>query len=162
MRRAFFGSLLLLCAASSASAYSIHVTLIPEVSDTKVLRFEVLNTSVDTLDVIRLTAVLSSGGRRLWAQPVSLNPALLRPGESGWVSMDARMLPKLPSFHIDWMLTWNPYYVPVVPGNWRTEYADSTDFSTAPPPTGPAPSATPPPAAPSPTVEPIEAPRWTF
>ena len=163
MRRWLLGSLLLLLStASPASAYSLRVTLIPEVSDANVLRFEVLNTSVDTLDIIRLTAIFSADGRRLWAQPLSLNPALLRPGESGWVSVDARMVPRLPSLHIDWVVTCNPYDVPVLPDDWHTERAGSTDITLAPPPTGAAPSGDLGPATPAPALEPQEADRWTF
>jgi hypothetical protein len=162
MRKWLLGSLLLLLTAAPASAYSLHVTLIPEVSDANTLRFEVTNASVDTLDVVRLTAIFYAGGRRLWAQPVSLNPSLLRSGESGWVSVDARMLPRQPSFRIDWELTWNPYYVPVLPKDWRTERADSIEISTAPPSADAGPPIEPRPATPPPALEPRDGDRWTF
>lgn len=122
------GATLLLLAGSQASAVSLRVMLISDVSDERAWRFEVINDSVDTLDVVRLTAVFYADGRRLWSESAMPSPALLRPGEAGWIILDARSIPKQTPLRIDWELTWNPHSVPVLPSFWRTERAASVEI----------------------------------
>jgi len=151
------GPLLALLAASQVSAASLRVTLIPELSDEGVWRFEVVNDSVDLLDVQRLTAVFLVDGRRLWSQPATLTPPLLRPGEAGWVILDPRLVPKRFPLRIDWELTWNPHSVPVLPRFWKTERAASIELRQVTP-SAPA-SRDPGPRIPEP---PSHAPVWRF
>jgi len=151
------GSLMVLLAASQVSAASLRVTLIPELSDDRVWRFEVMNDSVDLLDVQRLTAIFMMDGRRLWSQPVTITPSLLRPGEAGWVVLDAKLAPKRFPLRIDWELTWNPHSVPVLPRFWKTERAASIELRQVAPPT-PA-SQAPGPRSPEPAPH---APVWRF
>ena len=151
------GALVLLVAASPLSAATLRVRLIPEVSDEKVWRFEVANDSVDILDVQRLTAIFLTDGHRLWSQPAVLTPSLLRPGEAGWVTLDATLIPKQSPLRIDWEMTWTPHSVPVLPRLWRTERTASLEIQRVSPST-PA-SATPKPQ----TLRPIpDAPLWRF
>lgn len=128
MLQRIVGSLLVLFVASQVSAAELRMTLIPEVSDENVWRFEVVNASVDSLDVVRLTATFYADGRRLWSQPVVLEPSLLRSGEAGWVTLNARSIPKRLPLRIDWELTWNPHSVPVLPRFWKTERAASIEI----------------------------------
>jgi len=151
------GSLMVLLAASQVSAASLRVTLIPELSDDRVWRFEVMNDSVDLLDVQRLTAIFLIDGRRLWSQPVILTPSLLRPGEAGWVVLDAKLVPRRFPLRIDWELTWNPHSVPVLPRFWKTGRAASIELREAAPST-PA-SQAPRPRTPGPVPD---APVWRF
>jgi hypothetical protein len=124
---------LILLAAGQAPAALLRVRLIPELSDEKVWRLEVRNDSVDTLDVRRLTATFLADGRRLWSVPATLTPSLLRPGETGWVTLDASLPPKRFPLQIDWELTWNPHAVPVLPRFWKTERVASIEIRQAHP-----------------------------
>jgi hypothetical protein len=130
------GSFLVLLVVSQASAAELRVTLVPELSDERVWQFEVINDSVDILDVVRLTATFYANGRRIWSVPVMLTPSLLRRGEPGWVTLDARLVPKQAPLRIDWELTWNPHSVPVLPRFWKTERVASVEIRPAPPSTG--------------------------
>ncbi len=115
-------------------------------STPSVWRFEVVNASVGTLDIIRLTAVFFAGGHRLWGEPVVPTPtSVLRPGEAAWVSLDVSRIPKQSPVRIDWELTWNPYSVPVLPRFLRTERAAS--LVIAPPASPPGAIGVPPPTA---------------
>ncbi|HYL81491.1 MAG TPA: hypothetical protein VEU07_11805, partial [Candidatus Acidoferrum sp.] len=136
MLQRILGSCLVLLAANQAFAAELRVTLVPELSDEKVWQFEVINDSVDMLDVVRLTATFYADGRRIWSAPVSLTPSLLRRGESGWVTLDARLVPKRSPLRIDWELTWNPHSVPVLPRFWKTERVASVEIRPASPSTG--------------------------
>ncbi|HSB71482.1 MAG TPA: hypothetical protein VLT62_19310 [Candidatus Methylomirabilis sp.] len=157
IRRWVLGGLLLLAAASQASAASLRVMLVSEVSDEKAWRFEVVNDSVDILDVVRLNAVFYADGRRLWSETAMPTPALLRPGETGWVILNARMIPKHMPLRIDWELTWNPYSVPVLPRFWRTERAASVEVR----PTSPSTETSQAPDSRSPEPAPRD-PTWRF
>ena len=157
MLRRILGWLLVLVTASQASAAELRVTLVPEVSDERVWQFEVINDSVDVLDVVRLTATFYAGGRRIWSAPAALTPSLLRRGEPGWVTLDARMVPKQMPLRIDWELTWNPHSVPVLPRHWKTERVASVEISPTPPSTGAAQS--PDEQRPGPT---LRDPTWRF
>lgn len=157
MLRKILGSLLVLLVASQASAAELRVTLVPDLSDEKVWQFEVINDSVDILDVVRLTATFYANGRRLWSAPVVLTPSLLRPGEPGWVALDARMVPKQSPLRIDWELTWNPHSVPVLPQFWKTEHVASLEIRPASPSTGAAQA----PDKQSPEPE-LKDPTWRF
>jgi hypothetical protein len=126
--RWILGAVLVLLLAGHASAVALQVTLIPELSNDKVWRLEVINRSVDALEVQRLIAILLADGRRLWSQQVTLTPSLLRPGEAGWIAMAVARLPKRLPIQIDWELTWNPHPVPVLPRFWRTERVASIEI----------------------------------
>lgn len=124
---------MILLAASQVSAAQFRVTLIPELSNERVWRLEVRNDSVDTLDVQRLTAIFLVDGRRLWSVPAMLMPSLLRRGETGWVTLDATLVPKRFPLQVDWELTWNPHAVPVLPQFWKTERVASIEIRQARP-----------------------------
>jgi hypothetical protein len=120
--------MMILLAASQASAALLRVHLIPELSNEKTWRLEVRNDSVESLDVQRLTATFLVDDRRLWSVPATLTPSLLRPGETGWVTLDASLVPKRFPIQIDWEVTWNPHGVPVLPRFWKTERAASIEI----------------------------------
>ena len=151
------GATLLLLAGSQASAVALRVMLISDVSDERAWRFEVINDSVDILDVVRLNAIFYANGRRLWSETAMPTPAILRPGEAGWVVLDARMIPKHMPLRIDWELTWNPHSVPVLPSFWRTERAASVEIR----PTSPSIGTSQPPDRQSPEPTPRD-PTWRF
>ncbi len=125
------GGLFLLGAAASAAAgpattAAIQVQFLPTMSTPSVWRFEVVNASVRTLDIVRLTVFFFAGGHRLWGEPVVPTPtSVLQPGEAAWASVDVSRIPKQSPLRIDWELTWNPYSVPVLPRFLRTERAAS-------------------------------------
>jgi len=152
-----FVPLMILLAATQASAARLQVHLIPELSDEKIWRLEVRNDSVESLDVQRLTATFRVDGRRLWSVPTTLTPSLLRPGETGWVTLDASLAPKRFPLQIDWELTWNPHGVPVLPRFWKTERVASIEIRQAPPSMPAAQS----PGPPAPRKRP-EIPLWRF
>ncbi len=119
------GLLILLAAGDPAFAATLDVRLIPELSNSKVWRFEVVNASVDPLDIVRLTAVFTSGGHRLWGEPVVPSASFLQPGQAAWVSLDVSQIPRRSPVRIDWEMTWNPYSVPVLSKFLRTEQVAS-------------------------------------
>jgi hypothetical protein len=130
------GLCLVLLVSSQASAAELRVTLVPELSDERVWQFEVINDSVDVLDVVRLTATFYANGRRIWSAPAAITPSLLRRGEPGWVTLDARLVPKQTPLRIDWDLTWNPHSVPVLPQFWKTERVASVEIRPESPSSG--------------------------
>lgn len=121
-------ALIILLATSQVSAALLRVKLIWELSDEQVWRLEVINASVDMLDVKRVTATFYADNRRLWSLPTTLTPSLLRPGEAGWITLDARLVPKQFPLRIDWEVTWNPHTVPVLPRFWQTERVASIEI----------------------------------
>ncbi len=118
--------------ASQGEAANLSVRLIQELSDNQVWRFEVTNESVGALDVQQLTVTFLADGRRLWAVPVTLTPRLLQRGESGWVMLEARYVPKVRPLQMNWDLTWNPHGVPVLHQFWQTERVASLELEPAP------------------------------
>ncbi len=121
--------LLVLMAATPALAIELRVTPIPQLSTQGVWRFEVVNNSVDTLRIEKLTAVFSAGGHRLWSQQVGIIPSQVRPGETAMVALDAAMVPRVRPLRIDWVLTWNPYDVPVLSRYWTRSRVASTEIA---------------------------------
>ncbi len=120
--------LVLLSAASPAAAANFRVNWAQELSTNSLWRFELINESVDTLKVQQLTVTFYGMGRRFWSQQVSLSPSYLRPGESGWVTLDTSTLPKVLPLRIDWEATWNPYDVPVLQKYWNKELVASVEI----------------------------------
>lgn len=161
VKRILGTAVLLLALPAAGSPATLQVTLIPQVSDAHLWRFEVINDSVDTLDVIRLVATFSVGGQRLWSQPVYLNPSLLRPGEAGWITLDPRFVPNQRVVDIDWDLTWNPHRVPVVESAWRTERVASSEVERGVPSASVAPAVEPAPRS-RPPLQPWDGDRWLF
>ncbi len=123
--RWILGTLFLLAAGNPAFAATLDVRLIPELSTPDVWRFEVVNASVGALDIVRLTAIFSAGGHRLWGEPVVLSTSVLQPGQSAWASLDVSQIPRRSPVRIDWEMTWNPRSVPVLPQSLRTEQVAS-------------------------------------
>jgi hypothetical protein len=123
------GSLLIwLLASGSAEAANFRVNWVQELSSRAIWRFELINQSVDPLYIQQLTVTFYAEGRRFWSEPVAISPSSLRPGESGWVSLDTSTLPKVLPLRIDWEATWNPYYVPVLPKYWNKELVASVEI----------------------------------
>jgi hypothetical protein len=156
-RRWLPGLIVVLLITNQSEAANLRVSLIQELSDDNVWRFEIINDSVDTLDVQQLTVTFLADGRRLWTIPVALTPRWLQRGDSGWVMLDARQVPKVRPLQMIWELTWNPHGVPVLHRFWRTERVASLELAPPPAPRGvmrPAEPETPAPLR--------EAPTWRF
>jgi hypothetical protein len=143
--------------AGQGEAANLRVSLVTDLSDDQVWRFEVINDSVDALDVQQLTVTFLADGRRLWTVPVSLMPRLLQRGDSGWVVLDARQVPKVRPLQMIWDLTWNPHGVPVLHRFWKTERVASLELAPTPSSRGVMRSVEP--QAPKPIPD---APTWRF
>ncbi len=111
-------------------ATNFQVNWVQELSSRAVWRFELINASVDTVDVQQLTVTFYAEGRRLWSLPVAISPSYLRPGESGWVTLDTSTIPKVLPLRLDWEATWNPYYVPTLSKYWKKELVASVEIDT--------------------------------
>ncbi len=72
-----------LLASSPAHAAKFRVNWVQELSNDAVWRFELINGSVDTLDVQQITVTFYAEDRRLWSLPVAISPSFLRREESG-------------------------------------------------------------------------------
>jgi len=142
---------------SQAEAANLRVGLVSELSDDLVWRFELVNDSVDTLDIQQLRVTFLANGRRLWAVSPTLTPRLLQRGDSAWVSLDAREIPKVRPLEMIWEITWNPHGVPVLPRFWRTERVAHLEIV----PPSAARGATRPPEPQAPRWWP-EVPTWSF
>jgi len=115
-------------AGGPAEAANFQVNWVQELSTRSLWRFELINESVDTINVQQLSVTFYRCGRRLWSEPVSISPSDLRPGESGWVTLDTSTLPKVLPLRIDWEATWNPYDVPVLQKYWSRELVASVEI----------------------------------
>ena len=130
-RNWLFGLLVIcvyVCAGPPAFAANFRVNWAQELSTKSLWRFELINESVDTLNVQQLTVTFYGEGRRFWSEPVLLSPSYLRPGESGWVTLDTNTLPKVLPLRIDWEATWNPYDVPTLQKYWNKELVASVEI----------------------------------
>ncbi len=156
-RSLLVGLIATLCLAGQSEAANLSVRLIQEVSNDQVWQFEVVNASVDALDVQQLTVTFLADGHRLWAVPVALAPRILQPGESGWVTLETRYVPRVRPLQMNWDLTWNPHGVPVLHQFWRTERVASLELEPAPGPSGAVSR-----AAPPVPESPLEAPTRRF
>ncbi len=117
-------------AGGEAEAANFRVNWVQELSNKAIWRFELINESVDALSVQQLTVTFYAGGKRFWSEPVSIFPSSLRPGESGWVTLDTSTIPKVLPLRIDWEATWSPYDVPVLPKYWNKELVASVEIDT--------------------------------